>query len=266
MTVQIIDPPAGKYFPYDEGWQATALIDSPDDVEGTLLDYRYNPPLVVQSKNPFCTGGPNAQGLYTWIVPFPPNVKINKGDPLVILCFDSEGTGSPAAVSETASENGTGSYFLLKLISEAERRAEAERREEFDRRAEAEKWGEPERRAEAERRKEFDRRIEAERREREKPRDNAPSLSIDGATALSGDDVKVKVILKPAGTRGRILLLLMNPATRKILHHALPIAGHEGQEAQEWTFPSIHAAQWTHIQVIAVTKGHVARPQVKVIK
>lgn len=107
MTVQITDPPDYSVFPYDEGWTATATIDSNDAVDGVLMDYSTNPVNVYPSPGP-SGSGPNASGLYTWQVPFTNLVGITIGDTLVIYCYDAEISGDGASCEELASADGSG--------------------------------------------------------------------------------------------------------------------------------------------------------------
>jgi hypothetical protein len=104
MSVAITDPPANEYFPYDEGWAATATIDFDDAVDGVLIDYNTND--VYPSPGPSCSGGPDSSGLYTWQVPFNHDANIVEGDPLLIYCYDAEIDGDGASVPETASQDG----------------------------------------------------------------------------------------------------------------------------------------------------------------
>jgi hypothetical protein len=104
MSVTITDPPDNDSFPYDEGWTATATIDSADAVDGTLLDLNTNE--VYPSNNTSGVGPDPGTGLYTWQVPFTPDANIWAGDPLMIYCYDAEISGDGDTHADTASADG----------------------------------------------------------------------------------------------------------------------------------------------------------------
>lgn len=108
MTVQITDPPDNSSFPYDEGWTATATIDSDDAVDGVLIDW--DTLLAYPSPGPSLTDGPDGQGLYWWQVPFTPDANIQQGDLLEIYCYDAEIDDPGAAVFDAASQAGREPY------------------------------------------------------------------------------------------------------------------------------------------------------------
>lgn len=108
MAVQIVDPPDYSTFPYDEGWTATAGIDSDDAVDGVLMDYSTNPVNVYPSPGPSPSGGPDANGFYSWQVPFSPDANVQVGHSLVIYCYDAEISGDGATCEDLASQNGGG--------------------------------------------------------------------------------------------------------------------------------------------------------------
>lgn len=106
MSVQIADPPDNSAFPYDEGWTATATIGSNDAVDGVLIDYNTNE--VYPSPGP-SGNGPDADGLYTWQVPFSGQdlSDIKQGHSLVIYCYDAEIDGDGATCEDIASQDGS---------------------------------------------------------------------------------------------------------------------------------------------------------------
>lgn len=107
MAVTITDPPNDGAFP-DPGsnnWTATTTIDNADAVDGVLIDYNTN--LMYPSPGPSCTGGPDANGLYWWQVPFQPDANIQAGHLLEIYCYDAEIDGDGASVEDTASLAGS---------------------------------------------------------------------------------------------------------------------------------------------------------------
>ena len=104
MSVTITDPPDNSTFPYDEGWTATATIDSGDGVDGVLLDYNPASDGIYSSNGPSGTGP--VAGIYTWQVPFLLDGTIANGDPLMIHCYDAETFDDGDSHADTASQAG----------------------------------------------------------------------------------------------------------------------------------------------------------------